>query len=119
MDSPQKVLRFPEGGPEGSREAPESTPSNKGVPPAQEPTSDAPPVWMQRFFLITTVIFCFWVGLLLTVLPWSDRWNSFVGNLPYLQSFFDSSFVRGVVTGLGIVDLWIGIAEAVHYREKQ
>lgn len=119
MDSQQKVLRFPDSQLEDSKGTPESTPANAGAPPAQKPRLDAPPVWMQRFFLITTVIFCFWVGLLLTVLPWSDRWNSFVGNLPYLQSFFDSSFVRGVVTGLGIVDLWIGIAEAVHYREKR
>jgi hypothetical protein len=26
--------------------------------------------------------------------------------------------VRGIVTGLGILDLWLGISEAVHYREK-
>ena len=26
-------------------------------------------------------------------------------------------FVRGVVSGLGLVDIWMGVVEAVTYRE--
>jgi hypothetical protein len=36
-----------------------------------------------------------------------------------LRVFFHSYFVRGLVTGLGLVDLWLGISEAVQYREKK
>jgi hypothetical protein len=27
------------------------------------------------------------------------------------------NFVRGLVSGLGLVDIWMGVAEAVRYRE--
>jgi hypothetical protein len=30
-----------------------------------------------------------------------------------------NGFVRGVCTGLGLLDLWIGFAEAVHYHEEK
>jgi fucose permease len=53
------------------------------------------------------------VGLLLTVLPWSAFWdrNYFVGMLPSLRFIFDSSYVRGATTGLGLVALGAGLAE--------
>jgi hypothetical protein len=28
-----------------------------------------------------------------------------------------NNFVRGAISGIGIIDLWIGIWEAVHYRD--
>jgi hypothetical protein len=29
-----------------------------------------------------------------------------------------NGFVRGAISGLGVVDFWIGIARAVTYRER-
>jgi hypothetical protein len=53
------------------------------------------------------------VGLLLTVLPWSAFWdrNYFIGLLPALHALFDSSYVRGAVTGVGLMALGAGLAE--------
>jgi hypothetical protein len=53
------------------------------------------------------------VGLLLTVLPWSTFWdrNYFIGLLPALRVLLDSSYLRGAVTGLGLVALAAGFAE--------
>ena len=55
-------------------------------PPSGEPL---PPVWMQRFFLVSTVIFCLWVGLVLCVLPWLPAWteNGLVNDFPGLRWF--------------------------------
>jgi hypothetical protein len=27
--------------------------------------------------------------------------------------------VKGVITGIGLIDIWIGIWEAVHYRDQR
>ena len=53
------------------------------------------------------------VGLLLLVLPWSGFWdrNYFVSAWPVLGAIVTNNFVRGAVTGLGLVNLCAGIAD--------
>lgn len=86
-----------------------------------QPNAPPPPVWMQRLFLVTLVIICLWVGMVLAVLPWTAVWtdNSLVLGSPHLRQVLSTGFVRGLVTGLGLIDLWIGISEAVRYRDKR
>jgi hypothetical protein len=87
----------------------------------EQPTVALPPVWLQRVSLVVYVSFCIEIGLWLIIVPWKQVWtaNSLVANYPSLRAFFHSHFVRGLVTGLGFVDLWLGISEAVQYREKK
>lgn len=53
------------------------------------------------------------VGLLLIVLPWSTFWerNYFVYAWPALRPVLTNEFVRGAVSGLGLVNLFAGFAE--------
>ena len=53
------------------------------------------------------------VGLLLLVLPWSAFWerNYFAQAWPAIRPFLTNNFVRGAVTGLGVVNLVAGVAE--------
>ena len=53
------------------------------------------------------------VGLLLIVLPWSAFWerNYFAVTWPSLQPLLINNFVRGAVTGLGLVNLIAGFAD--------
>jgi hypothetical protein len=76
-------------------------------------------VWLHRLSLVIFVIFCIELGMLLTVLPWTRIWtdNSLLTAHPAWRAVVQDNFVRGVVTGLGLIDIWIGIWEAVHYRE--
>ena len=55
------------------------------------------------------------VGLLLIVLPWSSFWerNYFVSVLPILQPLMTNNFVRGAISGLGVLNLLAGLAELV------
>jgi hypothetical protein len=78
-------------------------------------------LWLHRFAMLVLVFGCAGVGVLLVILPWSPQWtnNSLLWGLPQWQAFFANSFVRGVCTGLGILDLWIGFSEAVHYHEER
>ena len=59
------------------------------------------------------VAFFIEVGLLLIVLPWSAFWerNYFAESWPVLQPLMTNNFVRGAVTGLGVVNLFAGFAD--------
>ncbi len=91
---------------------------------AENPAAAAQPVprfviWSHRLSLVVLVVFCIELGMLLAILPWTTVWNqnSFLAAYPGLRAFMQNNFVRGIATGLGLVDIWIGIREAVHYRD--
>src|SRR5512142_1538066 len=90
-----------------------------GTPPqANEPEQvSRATVWLHRISWVIFVMFCVELGLLLTVLPWTHLWtnNSLLALHPTLKAVLHDNFVRGLITGLGVVDVWIGIWEAVHY----
>jgi hypothetical protein len=86
--------------------------------PAKKPMR--PHRWLQRLWLVVFVLFCLEVGIILTVLPWTKLWtdNSLLLSYPAVGGFLNYGFVRGIVSGLGLVDIWMGVAEAVTYRES-
>ena len=65
------------------------------------------------------VLFCLEIGIILTVAPWTSFWtsNSLLSGYPKLREILAYPFVRGLVTGLGVADIWLAISEAVRYRE--
>jgi hypothetical protein len=86
-------------------------------------TTEAPitrgELWMRRLSLAVFVVLCVWVGLILVVLPWTHAWTDnglLLRNLS-LRSIASLNFVRGLVSGLGLINVWMGISEAVNYRE--
>ena len=62
--------------------------------------------------LLLTAFF-FEAGLVLLIVPWSIYWeqNYFVQALPVVQTFITNDFVRGAVSGLGLVNLLAGLVE--------
>jgi hypothetical protein len=59
------------------------------------------------------VAFLLEVGLLLIVLPWSGFWeqNYFANTWPPLLALLRNNYVRGAVSGLGLVNLCGGFAD--------
>ena len=55
------------------------------------------------------------VGFVLAVVPWSSYWdrNYFAQALPGLQALITNNFVRGAVTGLGVVNVVVAVGELV------
>jgi hypothetical protein len=85
-------------------------------------TGDAAPVWLQRLSLFILVIFCLYLGGFVTVLPWwTAVWdhNLFFTSHPWLWSILRRGPTRGIISGLGLLDIWIGVSEAVHYRDHR
>jgi len=76
-------------------------------------------LWSHRISVLLFVFFCAVLGVILVVFPWRDEWtnNLVLVNYPAFQDFLSSGFVRGLCTGLGLLDIWIGFWEAVHYHE--
>jgi len=75
---------------------------------------------------ITVILFifvCFSTGALLAWLPWTVLWddNFFLNYVADhakwsgLMSFMLSGYVRGAVTGLGIINIMIGVLEIFHF----
>ena len=76
-------------------------------------------LWAHRLSVLLFVFVCATVGVLLVILPWHSEWtdNRWLLSHPDLRSFVAHGFVRGICSGLGILDIWIGFWEAIRYRE--
>ena len=55
------------------------------------------------------------VGFALIVVPWSGFWdrNYFAQALPLVETFITNNFVRGAVSGLGVVNMAVGVWELI------
>jgi hypothetical protein len=78
-------------------------------------------LWLHRFTVLMFGLVCAVVGVLLVILPWRPEWtdNHLLMGSPQLRAFVANGFVRGICSGLGILDIWIGFSEAVHYHEEK
>ena len=89
------------------------------VVPPQQPKPSKWELWRRRIFLIIFVLFCLEIGIILTVAPWTSFWlnNSLILSYPQVREVLAHPFVRGLISGLGIADIWLAVAEVVHYNE--
>jgi hypothetical protein len=96
-------------------------PENPSLPAPPAEKAAELPVWLQRTFLLVYVLFCIELGLLLLVVPWTPLWsnNGLLVSWPSFRHFLGHGFVRGAVSGLGLVDIWLGVLEAVRYRDRR
>ena len=107
---------FPEAQP---RAAPPAGPL-AGPLAGKEGSSDVAPVWLQRMSLVVLVVFCFYIGGLLVLLPWNLHWwaeNGWFMAHPAVDALAQRGWFRGLVSGVGLIDIWIGISEMIHYRD--
>jgi len=76
-------------------------------------------LWAHRVGMLLFVFFCAVLGVVLVVFPWREEWtsNSLLVGYPAVQEFLANGFVRGLCSGLGLLDIWIGFSEAIHYHE--
>jgi len=76
-------------------------------------------LWIRRTSIFLFVLLSATAGVLLVILPWTPEWtdNYLLISFPWLRTFFSAGFFRGLCSGLGLLDIWIGFWEAFHYRE--
>lgn len=89
-------------------------------PPSPPPQSDHSGRWLHRADLFLRVMVRLYIGLILFFLPWTHLWtfNRFFLYYAPVAHLVESGALRGVVSGLGLLNLWIAISEAIHYKEN-
>ena len=107
----------------------EPGPSHGELPETDGPVLVMPPrlpkpskwhLWRARMLLAELIFVCFLIGIILIVAPWTPFWtnNSLLEGFPQLRQFLTNDFVRGLVSGLGLADIWVAVSEALEYRES-
>lgn len=78
------------------------------------------PVWLQYLELSVRVVVRLYLGLIVAVLPWTHFWNNnhLLLDVPHLSFLALNGFTRGVISGLGLLNLWIAASEAVHFKQR-
>lgn len=100
-------------------EATLATPARSAPAPVPTRSHSAAHLWLRRVGVLGFVFLCATIGVTLIILPWRPEWtdNHLLLPFPTLRSIVASGFVRGVCTGLGVLNVWIGFWEAIQYRE--
>ena len=97
-------------------------------PPSSESThpveAEAPVVrkrWKGRVLTLCFAVFAFEIGLFLVIFPWQDSWtlNYFEGIHPAVENLWDEPSFRGMVTGLGFVNIYIALLQLVKLFKRQ
>ena len=104
---------------EGIKPAAETPVRQSALAPVSGSSASTAHVWLRRVGVLWFVFLCATVGVMLIMLPWRPEWTENHLLLPYpmLRSIVGNGFVRGVCTGLGVLNVWIGFQEAIQYRE--
>ena len=84
-----------------------------GAPPPEQDREQPSFRWYHKLVGLLFVILCFEVGIFLVAFPWSSYWNVnfFSGLSPAWTQIWISPYVRGAVTGLGVVNLYVSLLE--------
>lgn len=83
-------------------------------------------VMSAKLTIVFFILICFEIGILLVILPWvpSPSWNENYllvlaadkVHWPWLALAIKSGYVRGAVTGLGLLNILLGVWEIVNFK---
>ena len=71
--------------------------------------------WHRRILGVCLIIFAFELGLFLLLFPWLGTWDrSWIPlHSPRFAAFWGSAYFRGALGGLGLLNIYIALAEAL------
>ena len=121
----------------GMFQQPESTSTSLAASPAPVPAPpDGPasatgefhaestprvPRWLERLELVLRVMLVMYIGLIVCYAPWWPFFwdkNPLFMQFPTLGAVAHHGAVRGIVSGLGLLNLWFAFQDAIHYKER-
>ncbi len=79
------------------------------------------PSWLIRAELFLRVLVRLYIGLAICYAPWSSLFwdqNPLFLQFPTLGIYAANGAVRGIISGLGLLNLWIAFQDAVRSRGK-
>ncbi len=78
------------------------------------------PRWLERAELFLRVLLRLYIGLAVCYAPWSHLFwdqNPLFLRFPTLGAWAAHGAVRGIISGLGLLNLWIAFRDAIRHRE--
>jgi hypothetical protein len=94
--------------------APNAVPSTHGHVPQRIPR------WLERSELFLRVLLRMWIGLICFFAPWAPWFwdqNPLFLRYPTLSIWATHGAVRGIISGIGLLNLWIAVQRAVRHRD--
>jgi hypothetical protein len=85
---------------------------NRWLPVATpEVIFDNPRLMIARLFRVVWLLVWLELGLVLILVPWSEIWetNYFLYQYPSLLFFVNNPFIRGAISGLGIMNVFLAL----------
>jgi hypothetical protein len=110
------------------------------APQRSEPNPQRIPPWLVRVELLVRVMLRIYIGMAIFVAPWwSFFWshifpgyqNLFLDKNPFwdqnplfvqfptLSIYAANGAVRGIVSGLGLLNIWIALRDAMRFRSRE
>jgi hypothetical protein len=78
------------------------------------------PRWLERVELFLRVMLRLYIGLAICYAPWSHTFwdqNPIFLQFPWLGNIATAGAVRGLVSGLGLLNLWIAFQDAIRHQD--
>jgi hypothetical protein len=94
----------------------EATPSTTAAAPLSvEPSAFR---WYHKLSSVLLILLCMEIGLFLLIFPWSEYWqNNYLASLvPEWRHYWINPYLRGGVSGLGVANLYLSLAEIFRLR---
>ena len=97
--------------------------SGASLPPSGNPQRIPP--WLVRTELFLRVLLRIYIGLFVFIAPWAPIfWDQnllivrLIAHFPALAAVAQNGAVRGLISGLGLLNLWIAFQDALRYRNR-
>jgi hypothetical protein len=84
------------------------------APQPEQPLPQRIPRWLERIELLLRVMLRMYIGLAVCYAPWSPAFwdqNPLFLQYPSLSNVAANGAVRGIVSGLGLLNLWIALQD--------
>jgi len=79
------------------------------------------PHWLVRTELYLRVLLRMYIGLAICYAPWSQLFwdqNPLFVQFPTLSIYAANGAVRGIISGLGLLNIWIALQDAIRHRNE-
>ena len=90
------------------------------APPPEEHGPERIPRWLERAELFLRVLLRLYIGLAVCLAPWFHVFwdqNPLFAHYPRIGMYAANGAVRGIISGLGLLNLWIAFRDAIHHRD--
>ncbi len=72
--------------------------------------------WYHKMTAVLFATFCLEIGFFLLIFPWTPWANDFAAFRPGWTEYWDNPYIKGAISGLGAVNLYIAFVEVSRLR---